>query len=44
VLLPATMKLLGDWNWYFPRWLDWIPTLAHEQREGIDVQPEPAAA
>jgi putative drug exporter of the RND superfamily len=22
VLLPATMKLLGDWNWYLPRWLD----------------------
>ncbi len=21
VLLPATMKLLGDWNWYLPRWL-----------------------
>jgi uncharacterized membrane protein YdfJ with MMPL/SSD domain len=22
VLLPATMKLLSDWNWYLPRWLD----------------------
>jgi hypothetical protein len=22
VLLPATMKLLGDWNWYLPTWLD----------------------
>jgi uncharacterized membrane protein YdfJ with MMPL/SSD domain len=21
VLLPATMKLLGDWNWYLPRWV-----------------------
>jgi uncharacterized membrane protein YdfJ with MMPL/SSD domain len=21
VLLPATMKLLGDWNWYLPRWI-----------------------
>jgi RND superfamily putative drug exporter len=19
------MKLLGDWNWYLPRWLDWLP-------------------
>jgi RND superfamily putative drug exporter len=27
VLLPATMKLLGDWNWYLPRWLRWIPEL-----------------
>ncbi|TML83321.1 MAG: hypothetical protein E6G08_20275 [Actinobacteria bacterium] len=29
VLLPATMKLLGDWNWYLPRWLNWLPTLDH---------------
>ena len=27
VLLPATMKLLGDWNWYLPRWLEWLPTV-----------------
>ena len=27
VLLPATMKLLGDRNWYLPRWLEWIPSL-----------------
>jgi hypothetical protein len=26
VLLPATMKLLGDWNWYLPSWLEWLPT------------------
>jgi len=25
VLLPATMKLLGDWNWYLPRGLSWLP-------------------
>jgi RND superfamily putative drug exporter len=25
VLLPATMKMLGDWNWYLPRWLNWMP-------------------
>jgi RND superfamily putative drug exporter len=25
ILLPATMKVLGDWNWYLPRWLDWLP-------------------
>jgi len=22
VLVPSTMKLLGEWNWYLPRWLD----------------------
>jgi RND superfamily putative drug exporter len=30
VLLPATMKLLRDWNWYLPRGLNWLPKLAHE--------------
>ena len=29
VLLPATMKLLGDWNWYLPTWLEWLPRLEH---------------
>jgi RND superfamily putative drug exporter len=44
VLLPATMKLLGDWNWYFPRWLEWIPTLAHEQKETLDATPDMSLA
>jgi len=39
VLLPATMKLLGDWNWYLPSWLNWLPKLDHGTRV-----PEPAAA
>jgi uncharacterized membrane protein YdfJ with MMPL/SSD domain len=30
VLLPATMKLLGEWNWYLPRWLAWLPKLRLE--------------
>jgi RND superfamily putative drug exporter len=30
VLLPATMSLLGDWNWYLPRWLEWLPKLSPE--------------
>jgi RND superfamily putative drug exporter len=30
VLLPATMHLLGRWNWYLPRWLDWLPRLQVE--------------
>jgi uncharacterized membrane protein YdfJ with MMPL/SSD domain len=33
VLLPASMKLLGEWNWYLPRWLEWVPSLTPEQRE-----------
>jgi RND superfamily putative drug exporter len=31
VLLPATMKLLGEWNWYLPAWLEWLPKLEHEK-------------
>ena len=30
VLLPSAMKLLGEWNWYLPRWLDWLPRLRVE--------------
>jgi RND superfamily putative drug exporter len=30
ILLPASMKLLGDWNWWLPKRLDWIPELEHE--------------
>src|SRR5690242_18468253 len=33
VLLPAAMKLLGDWNWYLPKWLEWIPNIEHEEPE-----------
>jgi RND superfamily putative drug exporter len=32
VLLPASMKLLGDWNWYLPRWLEWMPHLGGESK------------
>ena len=35
VLLPATMKLLGDWNWWLPSKLNWLPEVAHEP----EVQP-----
>ena len=41
VLLPAAMKLLGDWNWYLPRWLHWLPELEHEQAP--EAPPVPAA-
>jgi uncharacterized membrane protein YdfJ with MMPL/SSD domain len=30
VLLPATMKLLGEWNWYLPRGLSWLPRVTGE--------------
>ena len=39
VLLPATMKLLGDWNWYLPKWLEWLPK--GPALEGAPDLPEP---
>jgi RND superfamily putative drug exporter len=42
VLLPAAMKLLGDWNWYLPRWLEWLPRLEHERTADVVREPEPA--
>jgi RND superfamily putative drug exporter len=33
VVLPATMHLLGRWNWYLPRWLAWLPTIEVEHRD-----------
>ena len=42
VLLPATMKLLGDWNWYLPSWLHWLPKLEHHSLPA--PEPVPAAA
>ena len=30
VLLPATMRVLGDWNWYLPSWLEWLPRVSFE--------------
>jgi len=47
VLLPATMKLLGEWNWYLPTWLEWLPTLEHERSVDlplIDAEPARIAA
>jgi RND superfamily putative drug exporter len=45
VLLPATMKLLGDWNWYLPRWLQWLPQSESRESEAApEIKPAPASA
>jgi uncharacterized membrane protein YdfJ with MMPL/SSD domain len=53
VLLPATMKLLGDWNWYLPKWLEWLPKGPALEGSGEPVEerriqprhdPQPAEA
>jgi uncharacterized membrane protein YdfJ with MMPL/SSD domain len=45
VLLPASMKLLGDWNWYLPQWLEWLPRVSHEPPAPVvptlPAEPEP---
>ena len=46
VLLPASMKLLGDWNWYLPSWLEWLPRLepgAEPDEPRVEAPPVPAA-
>jgi uncharacterized membrane protein YdfJ with MMPL/SSD domain len=43
VLLPATMKLLGDRNWYLPRWLQWLPRLESEEPSTVPARPAPAS-
>ena len=41
VLVPASMKLLGDWNWYLPSWLNWLPDVHVEGH--AEAAPEPPA-
>jgi uncharacterized membrane protein YdfJ with MMPL/SSD domain len=45
VLLPASMKLLGDWNWYLPSWLEWLPHFGLTEEEAPpETQPAPTSA
>ncbi len=43
VLLPATMKLLGERNWYLPGWLQWLPRLEPEEPSTVPAKPTPAS-
>lgn len=42
ILVPASMRLLGDLNWYLPSWLEWIPNISVEGHLDDQPQPEPA--
>jgi RND superfamily putative drug exporter len=42
VLVPASMTLLGDRNWYLPRWLGWLPDLRIEGTAAPAAAPAPA--
>jgi uncharacterized membrane protein YdfJ with MMPL/SSD domain len=45
VLLPASMKLLGDWNWYLPSWLEWLPRFDVSEPEAVpEKEPTPVSA
>jgi len=41
VLVPATMKLLGNRNWYLPSWLEWLPEVHIEGVATPEVVAEP---
>jgi uncharacterized membrane protein YdfJ with MMPL/SSD domain len=43
VLLPSAMKLLGEWNWYLPTWLEWLPTLEAEGKPEPGPESPPVA-
>jgi uncharacterized membrane protein YdfJ with MMPL/SSD domain len=42
ILLPASMKLLGDWNWYLPSWLEWLPRIGGEGEPPTSPREPPA--
>jgi RND superfamily putative drug exporter len=49
ILVPASMRLLGRWNWYLPPVLSWLPHVGIESAEAAregrrwEAQPEPSA-
>jgi uncharacterized membrane protein YdfJ with MMPL/SSD domain len=44
ILLPASMKLLGEWNWWLPRRLQWLPRVPIHEGATHEPIPTPAAA
>jgi RND superfamily putative drug exporter len=38
------MKLLGDWNWYLPSWLEWLPRFDEETEAPPETTPTPVGA
>ena len=45
ILVPSAMKLLGDRNWYLPRWLEWLPKVdveGHGVESAVVVPDTPA--
>jgi RND superfamily putative drug exporter len=40
ILVPSAMKLLGDRNWYLPKWLEWLPKVDVEGHQSVVELPE----
>ncbi len=40
ILVPSAMKLLGDRNWYLPKWLQWLPKIDVEGHGDAVMVPE----
>ena len=40
IIVPAAMELLGERNWYLPRWLQWIPDVSVEGHAYVPPAPE----
>jgi RND superfamily putative drug exporter len=43
IIVPAVMTVLGEWNWYLPKWLNWLPELHVEGDAAAPVEPQAAA-
>jgi RND superfamily putative drug exporter len=43
VVVPSTMALLGRWNWYLPKWLQWLPHVSLDEGTPGDGATEPSA-
>jgi RND superfamily putative drug exporter len=39
ILVPASMRLLGNWNWYLPSFLHWLPELRLERSAAVEAAP-----
>ena len=45
VIVPATMVLLGEWNWWLPRWLQWLPRVdLPDERAGATAPSGPPSS
>ena len=44
ILVPSAMALLGDRNWYLPRWLHWLPEVRVEGPAGSGSTSAPEAS